>query len=256
VNCQEQNVIIELGDDLNAKQKVFNYMLNNCAQWNRIVTKQGIMAEELKLTRQTINRTLKTLEGSEYIARDGKEQQNIVYMIDPSKNWKGKEKDHDGAINKFNRLIGKMSHDSEQDYVDLDQPKQTPKSLTIKKQKGIDDTLTIKEMIAMRPYQVDDELWEAAIKARKKRKAGQTDRSLKGFVRSLAECVDAGHSGDKVLEIYLEETWKGLKLEWVENKLSSGESKAGLDREITWDPGEYEKLTGKSPSIDADYEVI
>ncbi len=107
MNCKEQNVIIELGDDLNAKQKVFNYMLNNCSQWNRIVTKQGIIAEELKLTRQTINRTLKTLEGSEYVARDGKEQQNIVYMIDPSKNWKGKEKDHEAAMHKFNRLVGK-----------------------------------------------------------------------------------------------------------------------------------------------------
>jgi CTP-dependent riboflavin kinase len=105
VNCEQENVIVQLGDDLNAKQKVFNYMLSNCAQWNRIVTKQGIMAKELNLTRQTINRTLKTLEGGNYIVRDGKEQQNIVYMIDPSKNWKGKEKDHEGAIHKFNRLV-------------------------------------------------------------------------------------------------------------------------------------------------------
>ncbi len=109
VNCKQSNVLIELGGALNSKQRVFDYMLRSCGNWNRFVAKQGVMADELNVTRQTISRILKFLAEGKYIARQGKDQCNIVFMLDPSKNWKGSKKDQQAAIHKFNRLVGKMS---------------------------------------------------------------------------------------------------------------------------------------------------
>jgi hypothetical protein len=185
------------------------------------------ISEANKLT--TVRQYLYLLKGHGLIADIGKG----AYMINPKLHGHNNFAD---SINKKHQRFIKIQYNANGsrekiecgDVTDHEtgeiSPLKTPtkNSQTIKKQKGIDETLTIKEMIAMRPDQVNDELWEAAMNARKKRKAGKTSRSINGFIRSLAECVAAGHSGDKVLEVYLEETWKGLKIEWVENKLSNG----------------------------------
>jgi len=105
VNAKLDDPMIALSNKKNAKMKVWGYLKNNMTGWNRIVVKQTIMADELGITRQYIGKALKALEELNYIARDGKEQTNVVFMVNPEMVWAGKRDDLVAAISKYGVLI-------------------------------------------------------------------------------------------------------------------------------------------------------
>ena len=85
----------------------------------------------------------------------------------------------------------------------------------INKEKGPDDKRTIPELKKYKPAQADAKLWESFLIARKERKAQQTERSINGVLRELDKCASLGIDNDHALSVFLEETWKGLKAEWI-----------------------------------------
>lgn len=105
VNASIDNPLIALAGEPNAKQRIFDYMTRNMGMWNTIVLKQSTAAKELKISTVHFCRVIKELERLRYIAKNGKNQTNNIYMINPAKVWKGEAKDHAAGIVKFSKLI-------------------------------------------------------------------------------------------------------------------------------------------------------
>jgi hypothetical protein len=105
----------------NAKMQLWDYLTRNMVGWNRITVIQSQVSQELGMTRQHLGRTLKYFEENLLIIKDGKSQNNNIYMLNPLKVWNVSAEDHARANAKFCELRDKhkpkikpTTNDSEQ----------------------------------------------------------------------------------------------------------------------------------------------
>ena len=87
-------------------------------------------------------------------------------------------------------------------------------------------TLDIKSMRAMRPDDVDKQLWDEYLQLRSRKKADKTERAMKAIIKSLVDCMENGVSRQNMIEMCVEKGWKGVTYEWYRNEKgdSSGTS--------------------------------
>jgi hypothetical protein len=107
-----------------------------------------------------------------------------------------------------------------------------------------DDELTIAQLSKFKPDPVDSKLWDKFLKARKKRKAVQSQRAIQMALTELKKCNELGISMNDAIGTYLANTWKGLEADWIQNKQKSPIS--GVNRI----PGQ------KHPQQRPDYSVL
>ena len=101
---------------------------------------------------------------------------------------------------------------------EVNTPKKKKSDSATKKTKKQDDDLTIQEQMRFKPDSVDDEIWVATLKARKKRKSVQTQRAIDGFINELKRCEEAGISMSSALDQFLQNSWKTIKIEYLRNQ--------------------------------------
>jgi hypothetical protein len=99
------NPMIELATEVNARQKLWDYMTRNMGNWNTITLMQSNLANELGMSRQHMNRIIKELESKKFIVKSGRSQHNNVYMLNPNKCWNGKSEEHSMGVMMFNKLL-------------------------------------------------------------------------------------------------------------------------------------------------------
>jgi hypothetical protein len=105
VNAEIDNPSHELANEINAKQKIWDYLIRNMGGWNRITLIQTQASAELGISKVHICRCLKDLEERRFIVKIGKSQTNNIYMINPRKVWNGEADAHAAGISKFEQLI-------------------------------------------------------------------------------------------------------------------------------------------------------
>lgn len=68
------------------------------------------------------------------------------------------------------------------------------------------------------PGWIPKDLWREWMDIRKRKKAVNNPRALTALVNKLQKIQDAGISPDKAITVAIEESWKGIELEWLANK--------------------------------------
>jgi hypothetical protein len=103
-NSEIDDPMMALSPKQNAKQKVWSYVKNNMTSWNKFVAKQTKIADDVGVTRQYVGKALKHLEDKNYIVRNGKDQVNVVFMVNPELSWTGNKSDIAAGIAKYKEI--------------------------------------------------------------------------------------------------------------------------------------------------------
>ena len=111
VNDEVEDALIQLSNVVNAKQRLWQYLVRHMSLSNRVVLAQTSTAKELGYSRQTIHRCLKEFTFRGLIVLDGKSQNNNIYMLNPEKVFRGKLDTIDRYVAKFAVLRGDITGD-------------------------------------------------------------------------------------------------------------------------------------------------
>jgi hypothetical protein len=104
-NAERESPLLRMASERNAKQKIWNYLVQNMGSWNTITVIQTQAAAELGMTRQHFGVSIKKLEQERFIVKTGKSQTNNIYMINPHDVWNGDADAHAAGISKFEQLV-------------------------------------------------------------------------------------------------------------------------------------------------------
>ena len=96
-----ENALSILANKTNSKQKLWSYMTENMVHGNKIVLAQTRASIEIGISRQQMGLNLKSMLSLELIVFVEKNQSNNVYMLNPSKVWKGDAKYRESAEVEF-----------------------------------------------------------------------------------------------------------------------------------------------------------
>jgi hypothetical protein len=110
VNSEKINVNHRLAKGLNVKMRLWDYMVRNMKGWNSLTLIQTEAAKEIDVSVSYLCKILKELEGMRLIVKNGKSQQNNIYMISPYEVWNGEAKDHLAGQAKFSKLFAKYDN--------------------------------------------------------------------------------------------------------------------------------------------------
>ena len=103
-NSAIEDPMMALSSKQNAKQKVWGYVKNNMTGWNKFVAKQTKISEDIGVTRQYVGKALKYLEQNDYMVRNGKDQVNVVFMVNPNMSWTGNKADLPAGFEKYKAI--------------------------------------------------------------------------------------------------------------------------------------------------------
>ena len=104
VNNEHDDTMLLLASRPNAKMKVWGLVKSNMSTWNLFIAKQTIMAEELGITRQYVGKALQFLEAKNLIVRNGKDQANVIFMVNPEYCWNGNKNELINAMAKYKAI--------------------------------------------------------------------------------------------------------------------------------------------------------
>lgn len=111
----------------------------------------------------------------------------------------------------------------EQNRTDTDTDKNrediTPKTTT--------KTLTQKQLLDFKPIDVKQESWIDFIELRKRKKAEKTEKAMSAVCKNLDECVANGVSRQAMINLCLEEGWKGVNYQWYLNRKGAENERVG-----------------------------
>lgn len=102
MNSKIENPLLTLNDSY---AKVWDYMLRNMKPFNSIIFMQSIVAKEIGITPQFMSKVVRKLLSKGYIAKDGKQQHNVIYMVNPNYAWNGKADSKEAGNAKYARLL-------------------------------------------------------------------------------------------------------------------------------------------------------
>ena len=102
MNSQIENPLLTLNDTY---AKMWDYMLKNMKASNRIVIMQAAVAKDIGITPQFMSKVIRKLLLKGLIVKNGKQQHNIVYMVNPNYAWNGSVDTKEAGGKLFAELI-------------------------------------------------------------------------------------------------------------------------------------------------------
>jgi len=103
-NSKIDDSMLGLVSKPNTEMKVWDNIRRNMTSWNKFVAMQKIMADEIGVTRQYIGKVLHKLEAKNYIVKNGKQQINVVFMVNPEYHWVGNKDDIKKGMAKYKSI--------------------------------------------------------------------------------------------------------------------------------------------------------
>lgn len=205
---------------------VYNMLIDSCYDRERFPNKEEAVdwtwaasVEEIEAVDLVLKKFFVLEEGVYVQKRIQQEIQEYLGLCESNKiNGKqgGRPK---GSKNKAEKThsVNKKTHSVSSET--QPKPKHNPKPLTTNHK-----PLTNKELLKLNPDDVNPNTWAEFIELRERKKAEKTPRALSAIIKGLSECSINGVSKQAMLEMCLEEGWKGVNYQWYLNRSGGNEA--------------------------------
>ena len=110
-------------------------------------------------------------------------------------------------------------------------------------------TLTQKQLLNLKPDDVKQESWVDFMELRKRKKAEKTEKAMSAVCKSLDECVTNGVSKQAMINLCLEEGWKGVNYQWYLNRKGVGNERSA-DKHGNFSDRDYKTGSTDIESLD------
>ena len=186
------------------------------AKWKKI---RGILVSDFGVIQVENERLFNERISEELRVFNEKSQKSVEKA---NKRWNKVRQNNHEKVNKINETSNATAM-QQQCYTDTDLDKDLEKSKELKRK-------STKKKFSL-PENIDQKLWDEWMQVRFKKKAVNSETALNALLKKLSLCAESGTTENEAMIIAIENSWKSVQPDWIDNLKTNGQSKPNQERQ-------------------------